>query len=116
MDSNHWVEVDDGVQITQIIITIAGSVAGAFSEVFQTTAKIIMAAVIITIVAGVLSLTPGLIADVAGGQAAKVLPPIGLFANGAIDPVRWPDSGAFTLTDVGLNGAFQFGGDPHFGA
>jgi hypothetical protein len=110
----HWVDVDDGVKITQIIVSLVGAVAGVFAEAFETTAKVIIAAVIITIVAGVVSLTPELVAEVAGGGAAKVLPSIGEFAAGAIDPVTWPDARQFTLTEAGLNGAFQFGGDPHF--
>jgi hypothetical protein len=114
MVTNHWIEVDDGVKITQIIVSLVGAVAGAASEAFDQIAKVIIAAVIITIVAGVVNLIPELIAEVAGGNAAKVLPPIGQFATGATDPVKWPGGGQFTLTEAGLNGAFQFGGNPHF--
>ncbi|MEV9221236.1 TULIP family P47-like protein, partial [Klebsiella pneumoniae] len=81
---------------------------------FKDTAKVVIAAVIITVVAGVVALIPELIAEVAGGGAAKVLPPIGPFATGATDPVSWPGAGGFTLTEAGLNGAFQFGGNPNF--
>ncbi|MGY2049227.1 TULIP family P47-like protein [Methylobacterium sp. JK268] len=112
--SHHWIEVDDGVKITQIVVALVGSVAGAASEAFKDTAKVVIAAVIITVVAGVVALIPELIAEVAGGGAAKVLPPIGPFATGATDPVSWPGAGGFTLTEAGLNGAFQFGGNPNF--
>jgi hypothetical protein len=112
--TNHWIEVDDGVKITQIIVSLVGAVAGVAGEVFDKIAHVIIAIVIITIVAGVVNLIPDLIAEVAGGDAAKVLPPIGHFATGATDPVKWPDAGQFTLTEAGLNGAFQFGGNPNF--
>ncbi|WP_213803466.1 TULIP family P47-like protein [Granulicella sp. dw_53] len=112
--TNHWIEVDDGVKITQIVVSIVGAVAGVAAEAFEATAKVILAAVLITIVAGVASLIPDLIAEVAGGGAAAVLPPIGGFAQGATGTVQWPDAGQFELAQAGLNGAFQFGGTLQF--
>jgi hypothetical protein len=112
--TNSYIDKDPWVTITELIVSIAGAVAGIVAAtVIKGVVKIILACVIIAIVFGLAAATPELIAQVAGGGAAKQLPSIDLMVLNSTAPVEWPGGRAFTLDNVFLNGAIQMGGNPH---
>ncbi|PIG95165.1 TULIP family P47-like protein [Gloeocapsopsis sp. IPPAS B-1203] len=113
--TNHWVKTATWVTVTEIIISVAGTIAlGVAGTVIKGIARTIVAVVIIALVAGFAAATPALIAAVAGGEAGEKLPSIDLLVLNSTAPIKWPGASEFKLTSAGLNGSFQMGGDPGF--
>ncbi|HEX4726104.1 MAG TPA: TULIP family P47-like protein [Pseudonocardiaceae bacterium] len=112
--TTSFIDKDEWVLITEIIVSLVGAIAGAVAaKVITGAVKIILACVVIAIVFGLAAATPALIAAVAGGGAAAALPPVTLLLLNATSPVQWPKAANFTLDTAQINGAFQLGGDPH---
>jgi hypothetical protein len=104
--TNHWTEEDPGIQITEEILGIVALLLAAVAVVVTGGAAIGVAALIVGLVVGVMSLTTTLIQDVGKDDA----PSIDSLVLNSTAAIVWPDSKDFRLGTAGLSDSLQLGG------
>ena len=112
--NEHWTDVAIGIKIVEAILAIITIIIIAILSVLTDGAAFIVAAIIVGIVMGLAAATPELIAAVISGDLSNKVPSIDALALNATSAVLWPGAGVFKPQFAGLNGSFQFGGDPCF--
>ena len=112
--NEHWMDVAIGIKVVEAILAIIAIIIIAILGVLTDGAAFIVAAIIVGIVMGLAAATPELIAAVIGGDLSNKVPSIDALALNATSAVQWPGAGVFKPQFAGLNGSFQFGGDPCF--
>lgn len=104
--TNHWTQEAEGIRITEEILGIVALLLAAVAVVVTGGAAIGAAALIVGLVAGVMTLTTTLIADVNQDNA----PSIDSLVLNSTAAIAWPDSKDFKLGSAGLNESLQLGG------
>lgn len=104
--TNHWTEADQGIEITEEILGIAALLLAVVATVVTGGAAIGIAAMIVGLVVGVMSVTVTSIEDAGKDDA----PAIGALVLDSTAAIVWPDSKDFTLTSACLSSSLQMGG------
>lgn len=104
--SNHWTEADQGIEITEEILGIAALLLTVVATVVTGGAAIGIAALIVGLVVGVMSVTATSIEDAGKDNA----PTIGAMVLDSTAAIVWPDSKDFTLTSACLSSSLQMSG------
>jgi hypothetical protein len=108
--TSHWTQTSPGIEITEEILVFAAVIGALIAVVVTDGAALTVVALIIGLIAGVMTLTTALIKDVGEGDA----PPINELVLNATAAISWADSKDFQLGFAGLNDSLQLGGNLGF--
>ncbi|GAB4188993.1 MAG: hypothetical protein Tsb002_15680 [Wenzhouxiangellaceae bacterium] len=106
----HTINQSKGSQITQLIIAIVASVALLILAVLTDGTALIVGGLVIGLLLGADKIVPALIEKANEDDS----PALDLLRINAVDPIRWPNSGQFSLDYASLNMSLQLGGNPNF--
>ncbi len=98
------------VVITEVIVAVIGAVAAIVGGAVLTGVTRVIVVIIIGVVAGLAAATPTLIALAISKGAAAALPALTTMLAELTEPVEWPDTAGFLLSQVQLNGSLQLSG------
>lgn len=107
-EENHW--TDNKLANTEWWLNIFAIVAGAILTIVSLGSAVGIAALIVILVAGGMTLATTIIQDV-GKNNAPAIDALVLDSTAAIE---WSDPKDFLITSASLNDSLQLGGNPHF--
>ncbi len=107
---DHYYTKETWVVITEVIVSVIGAVAALVAGALLSGIVRVVVIIIIGIVAGIAAATPELVARIIADGAAKALPPIEHMLSELMEPVEWPATTGFVLTQAELNGSLQLSG------
>ncbi|NRQ36889.1 TULIP family P47-like protein [Nonomuraea sp. NN258] len=107
----HDIHQSEGSVLTQLLITIAATLALGVLAVLTDGAALIAGGLVIGLIMGADQIIPPLIEKLNEDDS----PAIDLLLANAVDPIVWSSSSGFTLDYAALNVSLQLGGDPEFG-
>ncbi|MEM5428787.1 TULIP family P47-like protein [Cupriavidus oxalaticus] len=102
----HWTQASPGIEITEEILGIVALLLAAVAVVVSGGAAIGAVALIVGLVAGVMTLTTTIIESVGNNDA----PSIDALVLDSTASITWPDSKDFQLGNACLNDSLQLGG------
>lgn len=108
---SHGHYIDEGVEITDIILSVVLAVAFAVAAMLTGGAAGMVIAVIGALIVGLVAMS----AQISGLIENDDAPAIDLLQENIYAPVVWTDSEDFSVTSVNLNGSLRLGGALGFG-
>jgi hypothetical protein len=113
-ESNHWQEIDPGVQVAEWIVAAAGVIAGIALSSVSGGLSLALGTMLVGVLTGLAAGTPDIIASVLGQELSAAAPSVDGLVFGATNFINWPGGQVFTLDSAGFASSLQLGGNPNF--